>query len=153
MIDQQVIVRAANMSDYPFIKSRWFHQLRLAASFHLPKDSKNVRLLPTTVKVINLEIDELLNKSYTLVAVDPADPTFIFGYTTFQLIKGVLIVHFAFTKKPFRAMGIQKKIVESIEDRDTSLPIVLTHENARTRHYSEKLPERYQLKPNLREIT
>lgn len=149
MSNDFITVRAANNNDRPFIQSRWFHQVRNGALNQLKVKTK---LLPQTVRFINDEIEHLVQKSYTLVAVDPTDPTFILGYQTFQIINGVLIVHFAYTKKPFRGMGIQKRILSEIKERDQSLPIVLTYENARTRHYATIRPKDYILKPEFKGI-
>ncbi len=59
-------------------------------------------------------IEKLLQKSQVLIACDPADANQLYGYIVFQIIDGVLVVHYAYIKHSFRKMGLLRLLTSSL---------------------------------------
>lgn len=91
-------------------------------------------------------IADLLYKSITVVACDPQDPEFIYGYAVIRPIEDLKIIHYAYTKKPFRRFGVLKQILKS-QDVNLADPIVIT---TKAPEYFKKYMTVY--RPDLKEL-
>ncbi len=60
-----------------------------------------------------------------MIACDPSDPEFIYGYLVVRPLDDVKIIHYAYVKKPFRKFGILKKLLSECQI-DLSNPICVT---------------------------
>jgi len=123
MIDSIVLreLDRDNPSEVNFIYNSW---LRSTWSDNITKHRKNDHF-----KIKTQEIDNALSKSEVAVACFKDDPNFIYGYVVYKHIKpDVLIVHYAYTKAPFRKYGVLKSILESMVTIKDD-PIVITYIN------------------------
>lgn len=111
-----VAIRLKESKDEPFIYNSW---LQSNKSRHPNIPSSDYYSLYKKI------IADVLYKSIVVIACDPQDPEFIYGYAVIRPIDDVKIIHYVYVKKPFRRFGVAKKMLESqeINLRD---PIVIT---------------------------
>lgn len=79
----------------------------------------------------------IIERSQIAIACDITSPDFIYGYVIFRHISpDVLILHYAYTKEPFRKFGVFRKIIESMTT--IGEPIVTTYKNKKSAVIQEK---------------
>lgn len=104
--------RYANDEDMPFVFDTWLKSYKKAAHQYL--DWNNY--VTPQLKVINALI---ARGAQILVACNPDSPEHIFGYIVFEHINSLPIIHWIYTKFPFRRQGVAKSLI-------TQANIVLT---------------------------
>lgn len=128
-----ISIREALEGDIPFIFSSWLKSHRPGL---ICKHVDNTIYFSEQHKLV----ERLLKRSTTMVATDPADPATIYGYVTFERIEGILVVHYAYVKHTYRAMGVLRQLLKSL-DHDWSVAGLFTH--------STQIAMRLSLKYNL----
>ena len=68
-------------------------------------------------------VDSLVNTAKIVCAVNPEDPTHIYGWACMDLSGQLPIVHYVFIKPPYRGFGIAKLLLKGIQGR----PFLFTH--------------------------
>lgn len=91
------IIREAIASDIPFIYATWLESYRYDS--HFGKSHRNGVFFPA----YRLVVDELLEKSKTIIACNQNSPENLFSYLVYEQPS---IVHYAFTKGPFMRLGL-----------------------------------------------
>jgi len=91
-------------------------------------------------------IKNVLDKSEVMIACDPNDDDFFFGYMIVRIVDDIKIVHYCYTKKPFRRFGVQRKLLEHFELTNGD-PIIIT---CRKPDFLTKIETLY--KPELKKI-
>lgn len=128
-----ISIREAQEGDIPFLFSSWLKSYR---SGLLPRQVDNTIFFSEHHKVV----EKLLNRSKTLIAVDPDDPATIYGWLCFERIDGLFVLHYVYIKHTFRAMGVMRQLMLATE-QDFKLAGLFSH--------MTKIFERLSLKYNL----
>jgi hypothetical protein len=58
-------------------------------------------------------IEKLLKRCDSVVACDVNDPANIYGFLVYERIQGILVLHYGYTKLPFRMLGVLRQMLES----------------------------------------
>jgi hypothetical protein len=102
-----IAIREANQSDYPFIFSTWLRCYKHTSYF--AKRIRNDVFFAYHHKIIEGILDR--PKSIKQMAVLKNDPDVVIGYLIYEkLIKDT--IHFIYLKKDWRGMGIREKLIE-----------------------------------------
>ena len=110
-------VRQADEGDASFIYSSW---LKSYAAQN--KDQPKL----TIYELHRAVVSRLLETSITLVACMEDDPDQVLAWVCAQRIPKFLIVHYCYTKAPFRRFGLGKTRLEAFDYRQGE-PIVISH--------------------------
>jgi GNAT superfamily N-acetyltransferase len=122
-----IAFRHTHAEDIPFIFNSWLQSYR--HSIHV-KNIANTVYFGEHHKVL----ERIMKRSEAIIACDPTDQTQIFGYIVYEIITGVLVVHYAYVKLPYRKLGIMKQLLEKA-GRKVNHHFVYTHET----HTAHKL--------------
>lgn len=114
-------LREGTAEDHNFIYSSWLKSHREAeANRHLP----NEVYYGNHKKVVQ----RILPASKIIVACDAASPEHIFGYAVYDIVGGVVILHYIYVKSPYRMMGIANKMMKELKtDAVEDAPVIATH--------------------------
>lgn len=96
--------RIANKLDHDFIRASWFVHLDKIKPRHI--DEHLCRLAAHRL------MDALLEVSTVVIAVDAEEPDLFVGCVVYQDYAGVRWLHWAYTKKPLRRMGVLKFLMK-----------------------------------------
>ena len=122
MKQPKVYFRDAQPEDVSFIFNSWLKSYRNAkAVSHVPSSiyyTEHHKVLEKILKTCNVTI-----------ASNPMDKSQIYGYVVFEKIDGFNVFHYAYTKHPFRKMGIMNALVRTVH-RDPSVGCLYTHDTA-----------------------
>lgn len=129
-----ISIREANEGDLHFVFSSWLKSYR--------SSGWGCKFVDNTIYFTEQHklVERLLKRCTTLIATDPADPATIYGYVVFEKIDGILVFHYCYTKHTFRAMGVLRQLLKSM-DHDWNMAGLYTH--------MTKLFDRLSLKYNL----
>jgi hypothetical protein len=116
-----ILVRPLDVSDLNHIYHSWLKSCRKTYANIDPREY---------YATYKREIEDILSRSEVAVACDPRDPGHIYGYVVYKKAGEALILHYAYTKGPFRRLGVFKSILKSLKSGDD--PIAITHKNFRT---------------------
>lgn len=116
-----ISIRDGLEGDVSFIFSSWLKSFR-GGSGLFTKYVDNTIYFSEQHKVI----ERLLKRCTVKIATDPADPATIYGYVVYERMDGILIVHYAYVKQTFRAMGVLRQLLKSI-DQDWNSAGLFTH--------------------------
>lgn len=111
-------------ADLALIRSSWMRSLR---------ESQTHRDVEASVYKTNqpLIINGLIRRSLTIMAVNPEDPTQIFGYVVATpTTSNVCVLHWLYVKSAFRKLGIGSALVrEAIHETEanTNYPVCCTY--------------------------
>jgi hypothetical protein len=72
-------------------------------------------------------ITNLIERSLISVLCDTEDPTHMLGFTVYEIIEDVLILHFLYIKYPYRNFGFSKQILQSIYPKFKEQDFFITH--------------------------
>lgn len=72
-------------------------------------------------------LEVLLRRSRVLVACDPAAPAEVWGYLVFEETPRACVVHWLYTKRLFRGLGLARRLVETAQALAPK-PLQHTHE-------------------------
>lgn len=103
-IHQQVALRSIVPSDVAFVFSTWLRSYRSAAE----KVSAAVYF-----QFQREAIERMLSRSRVLVACDPETRGHVLSYLVLESIGGVPVLHYAYTKAPFRRLGIAGSLLSA----------------------------------------
>ena len=81
-----------------------------------------------------------------LVACDAEDHDQVFGWACWETVQGVPVVHYVFTKRPFRRMGVARRLWNVINPDDVE--VVATHAGSAS-HALRQAGVRFRTKPFL----
>ena len=105
-----VFVRSASKEDVPFITSSWLRSFREGGSF--------CKRVPNNIyyHYHHKIMEQLLPRSYVLVATNESDPNHILGWLCGEIVDTVPVVHYVYVKAPMRRFGIAKHLFEAFTD-------------------------------------
>lgn len=83
-----------------------------------------------------LIINNILQRSTTLLACNPEDSSQIYGYIVYEMLRGVPIVHYVYTKYTYRKLGIAKQLFEATIK---SKPLLISHYTSNLKPHMDKL--------------
>lgn len=112
-----ISIRDGQEGDVPFIFSSWLKSFRVGL---VCKHVDNTIYFTEHHKVA----ERIMKRATVKIATDPADPATIYGYLVYERIDGILVVHYAYVKHTFRAMGVLRQLMATIEhdfNRNTGL--------------------------------
>lgn len=117
-----ILLRAPKAEDINFIYSSWLKSYR---------NSEDASRMSNEVYYGHHKkvIEQLLQTSNAVIACNPADPDQVYGYTIFQVVNGVMVIHYTYTKFTFRKLGIAKEMIHANFPTLGTEPIVVTHAN------------------------
>jgi len=115
-----IIVRDAQIEDVNFIFSSWLKSFRGGL---LCKNVDNTIYFAEHHKLI----EKLLKRSTLKIACDANDVASIVGWTCYEKIDGIMVIHYAYTKHYFRGLGIQREIMKHM-NHDISTAGIYTHD-------------------------
>ena len=119
MTEIECVVRHLAEADRPFIFSSWTRgAYEIARTQLIPRE----RFIPHQLE----HVDRCLARASTLVAVHPDDPNAVIGYLCHELVKGALVVHWAYTKRLFRRRGIGRLLLETAQPGAAGRPVLFT---------------------------
>lgn len=107
-------IRLAVADDLPFVFNSWLLSAR-------PQRSEHDYF--ATYKPI---VRAIVSQSRLLVACSPEDEAQIFAYLVYNLRAGQLVIHYVYTKHPFRRLGVAKALVLKADPDAAARPIVVT---------------------------
>jgi hypothetical protein len=95
-------LRKGDDKDHDFVRSSWIIHLDKIK----PRGLENHLCRLSAHRLM----DTLLSVSEIVIAVDPEEPDLYAGCAVYQDYRGVRYLHWAYTKKPLRKMGVQRHI-------------------------------------------
>ena len=102
------LYRAPEADDMGFLFNCWLRTLRVPNK-HVPAD----KYFPPLKSIIA----RIAQQAHVLVACDQADPEYILAYAVADPVEPPaeeIRVHFAYTKRSFRRMGLQKELMKRL---------------------------------------
>lgn len=122
-MSEQVVVkiRPAIEADSAFIFNSWLQSNRNQGF------ARNVNSATYFAEQHKL-IEGLLKTAKTFVATDPEDPSTIYAWVCYERIEGILTIHYAYTKQPFRRLGLQVELLKEAA-HDWTTASICTHFN------------------------
>jgi hypothetical protein len=81
-------------------------------------------------------IERLLMHSKSLLLVDKDNPSSIYSYIVYEIIDGIFVMHYAYTKQTFRKLGLFRRLLTAAGFQNTGL---YTHESKVARYVGDKL--------------
>ena len=109
-----VRIRPAVEGDASFIFSSWLKSFR---DNGLAKPVNNEVYFSEQHKLI----ERLLKTATVQVACDPNDAASIYGWSCYERVEGIFVIHYTYIKHPFRGLGIASAILaESKHDFNTT---------------------------------
>lgn len=111
-LKSQVHIRPATEADISFLFNSWLKSY---------KASPAVKSVPGAVyfDAQHKVLEQIFKRSQVLVACAPTDHNQIFGYCCTEIVDGVNILHYAYTKEAFRRMGLQALLLEEAKLTDS----------------------------------
>jgi GNAT superfamily N-acetyltransferase len=113
-----IAIRKIEQGDIEFVFNSWLKSHR--GKGLISRDVDNTIYFSEHHKII----ERILPRATTLLAVNPDDHGTIYGYLTFEVIEGILVVHYCYTKQVFRGMGVLRQLLTQVEhdfNRNTGL--------------------------------
>lgn len=121
-MDLPVKIRALEESDKPFILNSWLKSNR---------DSLLVKGVSNTIyfEKHHAVVMNLLDVSTTVILCDPDSPKIVYAYLVFEVRKGNrLILHYAYTKRSFRRMGLMRSLIQEVLDAEKPEIVFASHQ-------------------------
>lgn len=119
--DLPITLRRASKRDLNLITSSWLKSFR-DASF--PAGCPNRIFFYYHHKIL----ETLIPRSIVMVACSETDPDQILGWICAELMDNALVVHYAYTKHPFRRWGICKLLVDTLIESEKPVALMYTHQ-------------------------
>lgn len=116
------ILRAGRPGDLNFIRSSW---IKSYATSHFRRFITKEIYFDNHTDLVN----ELLLKSLCLVASNQDDEDQIYSYCVFEPRAEILVIHYAYTKEVYRALGFCTKLIASVISSVNPSVIISTHAN------------------------
>lgn len=112
MIEDLIDIREGEKKERNLILSSWLKSLRRYSNYHAAIAAH------IYFRVHAQAIEHTLNISQVVVATPKSDENIAIAYLVYEPRDGYLILHYAYTKKSFRKMGIQHSLIESIKNEE-----------------------------------
>lgn len=133
----QVILRPVRSEDVALITNSWLTSYR---------DSCHVWGVPdrSYYWCEHKILEKLIPRSAVVVACLEEDPNVILGWVAYEIAEGgVMVIHYMYVKKPFRALKIATKLFQEVWKIEQEPGVVIF--TARTKHswgiYNDKLKD------------
>lgn len=117
---QDLVLRAAKLSDINFLTSSWLRSYRNAPAVSGVPNS-------TYYYYHHKVLEELLTRCTVMVACFPDRPDQILGYVCAEKFDAGLVIHYLYVKKTFRNFGIARKLVDHLVEAEKPPKILYTH--------------------------
>lgn len=115
-----LLVRRASKPDLRFITSSWLKSNR---------DAPMVQGIPNTVyyHYHHKILEELIPRSLVLVACDPEDTGYIYGWACAEVVDTALVVHYVYVRYDWRRKGVAKAMMDVLMDAESPPAVIHTH--------------------------
>jgi hypothetical protein len=123
-------IRDAEVEDVNFIFNSWLKSFRAGT---MCRDVESTIYFSEHHKLI----EKLVRRGTTRVVCADNDPATIIGWACYERIDGILVVHYAYTKHTFRALGVQRKLIEELQT-DFKLASIYTHQTLLAKRLATK---------------
>lgn len=133
LLKSQIRIRVATEADINFIFNSWLKCYRHSV---FAKQMQNEVYFDAQHKLI----EALLKRCTVLIACNDADVSQIYSYGVGEKVDGQLVVHFIYTKEPYRKLGVALTLLEALGHKDGSA-YFFTHKT----HQSERLEKKHPL--------
>lgn len=132
-LEGQIRLRPATDSDVNFIFNSWLKCYR---------HSYNTRGCENPVYFAQHHklLEGLCKRATITIACNQNDIAQIYGYIAYERIEGLLVVHFAYVKEPFRKFGVAALLAQSAGFKRED-PVLYTHRT----YSSEGLEKKFQM--------
>lgn len=100
--------RPAKLSDFNFITSTWFQS---------NKENENIEW-EFYKECYNILLKNILNRAITVISCDLEDENLILSYLVFEHRNHIPVLHFSYTKAPFRKLGIAHALFNKCIHKD-----------------------------------
>lgn len=127
------LIRTIDDSDVNFIISTWTKVHHLAPTV---TDIPQAIYLPEQTKII----ERLLQRSTTLIACYPEEPSRILGYLTYQLKHPDIVMHWAHIKEPYRKQGLLHSLLSYVNPLYPQHLVLVTHPSPNITTYKREQP-------------
>ena len=94
-------------------------------------------------------IEKLLETATTQIICAPEDPEYIYGYICYELVAGIMILHWLNIKPNWRRLGLMHSVLTALYPNVGKQAIILTHNI----HDMTRLKDKYMLSYNPYYIT
>lgn len=118
VLSNSVHVRQYGEQDYNFILNSYLKSYRISESNRYMDND----LYYASYKKL---LDKLLHRATCLIACNPEDEDQIFSWILYDDVDGIPVIHFVYTKYPYRKMKIAKTLLQVAGVKRTS--IVCSH--------------------------
>lgn len=133
-IASQFVVRQMRSSDRQYIC-----RTMLYSHFSLSDHAKSINR-DSYMNGQNKIINSLLDHCQVLVVADPEESDIIYSFIIYETLGDYDVIHYAFTRKDFRKLGLLKNLVSVIKKKEM---VAISHTN---REISPARLKRYYLK-------
>lgn len=116
----KIIFRGPQPGDIPFLTNSWLRSY---------KGSPAVRGMDNDLfyHFHHKVLETLLTRSSVVIVSYDDDPSFIMAWACVEVYDKSLIVHYMYTKKPFRKQGLAKKILAQLRETEGPDSVFYTH--------------------------
>jgi hypothetical protein len=114
------LIRSPELSDISFIYSSWLKSY---------KESDDACFSGHKYFLVQKKIiAEILEHSIVAIVCDPAKPGDIYSYAVYEILGEILVLHWIYTKYPFRGFGFAGDIIRAIySNNEIDETMVITH--------------------------
>lgn len=118
--DFPILLRKPHSEDIPFIFNSWLKSYR---------PSIQVKNIPQNIFYGEHHrfLEKIMKRAECIIACNPDDTNHIFGYVVYEIITGVLVVHYVYVKQDYRRLGVCNYLLEAA-GRKRGEPFAYTHE-------------------------
>jgi hypothetical protein len=99
VLKSQVLIRDATSTDISFLFNSWLKSYKASAF------AKHITG-PVYFDLHHKVIEKLLTRCKVRIACNPTDNNQIYSYAVYEVRDSVCVLHYAYTKEPFRQMGM-----------------------------------------------
>lgn len=100
-----VNVRDMAAEDIPFVFNSWLKSFR---NGRMCKEVDNTVYFTEHHKTLQ----RLMSRSKVLIAHPDGQPETICAYVCYEILHGVFVLHYAYTKQPFRSLGLMRELLK-----------------------------------------
>ncbi len=104
-LKQSVSVRPMADADLPFVFNSWLKSFRMGK---MNRDVDNTVYFTEHHKLLH----RLMKRSKVLIATPENEPESICAYICYEVLHGVFVLHYAYTKQPFRSLGLMRELIK-----------------------------------------
>jgi hypothetical protein len=134
-------IRRAEDSDISFVYNSWLKNY---------KESPDNKIFGSSYYLFQKHlIRDILDRASILLVCDEKDSWHIYSYIVYEIVGDIFIIHWVYTKGPFREFGFARSLIETIRVENIGLDdeVVITHRGKFYKFVSDKIKHIY--KPEL----